>query len=154
MSRTRCIPDGGGTEAGFKSPHWSNCLRQWRSIWGCWRVQQLICGNLNKMRTTQTTLATAIHTLDRDTSLLDYAAAGSCSIGIGEKSQGEVCCWLQGDGLKGCTEGDCSGKCLWKKTEQPWRQGNNAESYSRSVFFCSLSFPTCQCQQLPNRERS
>ena len=101
VSRTGCVPEGGGTEAGFKSPHWGNCLRQWRSIWGCWRVQQLICGSLNKMRITQTILATDLHTLDRDANLLEYAAAGSCSIGIGEQSQGKACCWLRGRQTEG-----------------------------------------------------
>ena len=39
-----------------------------------------------------TILATAIHTLDRDTGHLEGTVAGSWSLGIAEQSQGEGCC--------------------------------------------------------------
>ena len=58
-----------------------------------------------------TIFAAALHIQDRDTSPLEHAIAGSWSIRIGEKSQGEVC-WLRGDGLRGHEGGDCSGKWL------------------------------------------
>ena len=41
---------------------------------------------------TQTVLATAKHTPDRDAGPLEGAAAGSWSLGIVEQSQGEGCC--------------------------------------------------------------
>ena len=28
-----------------------------------------------------------------------------------------------------CEGGDCDGKCLWRKAEQPWKQGDTAESH-------------------------
>ena len=40
----------------------------------------------------QTVLAAAMHILDRDAGPLEGAAAGSWSLGIVEKSQGEGCC--------------------------------------------------------------
>ena len=109
--RTAPAPRDEGVEAGVRSPHWGNCLGQRRSIWGYWRMQQLICGSRNGMRTTQTIFAAALHTQDRDTSPLEHAMAGSWSIRIGEKSQGKVC-WLRGDGLRGHEGGDCSRKWL------------------------------------------
>ena len=45
-----------------------------------------------KWNENQTVLATAIHTLDRETGPLEGAAAGSWSLGIVEQSQGEGCC--------------------------------------------------------------
>ena len=54
------------------------------------RVKQLICGSLNGMRITQTTLAAAIHSADRDVGPLEGIAAGSRKAGVVEKSQGEV----------------------------------------------------------------
>ena len=45
-----------------------------------------------KWNKNQTVLATAIHTLDRDMGPLESAEAGSWSLGIVERSQGEGCC--------------------------------------------------------------
>ena len=45
-----------------------------------------------------------------------------------EQSQGEGCCWLWRDRWRGFEEGNCGGKCLWRKAKQPWKQGNTAES--------------------------
>ena len=64
-------------------------------------MKQLICDNLNKIRITQTIPASALHTLDKEASLLESEAAGSWSIGTGKQSQGEVCCGLWGDNLRG-----------------------------------------------------
>ena len=50
-----------------------------------------------KKNETQTVLDPATGTLDRDVDPLAGAEAGSCSLGIVEQSQGEGCCWLQGD---------------------------------------------------------
>ena len=78
---------GGGTEAGVRSPHWSNGLRRetfkaesetadlWQPKW-----------NEN-----QTVLTEAIHTLGRDADHLEDTAAGNWSLGIVEQSQGEGC---------------------------------------------------------------
>ena len=57
---------------------------------------------------------------------LEGTAAGSWSLGIVERSQGEGCCFLQKRRWRGGEGGDCGGKCLWRKTRQPWRQGNTA----------------------------
>ena len=51
---------------------------------GCWRVQQLVYDSLNGVRTTQTILAKALSTLDRDASSLECKAAESCFIRIEE----------------------------------------------------------------------
>ena len=83
--------------------------------WGCWRVKQLIYESLNGMRITQTILATAIHTPDRDSSPLESAVAWSWNIETGKQSQGKVCCWLKGDGVREPDGEHCSGKCLWRK---------------------------------------
>ena len=45
-----------------------------------------------KWNESQTALAAAVHTQDRDTDPLGGAAAGSWSLGIMEQSQGERCC--------------------------------------------------------------
>ena len=91
------------------------------------RVKQLTCGSLHGMRIRQSLLAT-MHTLDRDAGPLEGTVAGNWSLGIVEQSQGEGCCWLRRDGLRGCEGGDCGGKCLWRKARQPWKQGYTAES--------------------------
>ena len=51
-------------------------------------MKQLICDSLNGMLITQTILATALHTLDRDASPLKSAVPGTWSVGIEEQSQG------------------------------------------------------------------
>ena len=56
------------------------------------KVKQLSCDSVNGMRITQTILAAALYTLDRDASPLESTGAGSWNVGIGEQSQGEVCC--------------------------------------------------------------
>ena len=81
-----------------------------------------------KWNENQKVLSTAIHTLNRDAGLLEGAAAGSWSLGIVEKSQGEGCCCLWRDGLKECERGDFGGKCLRRKVRQPWKQDDTAES--------------------------
>ena len=73
-------------------------------------MQRQVCDSQNGMRSTQTIFATALHIQDRDTSPLEHTMDGSWSIGVGEKSQGEVCCRLRGDDLRGHEGGDCSGK--------------------------------------------
>ena len=45
-----------------------------------------------KWNENQTVLAAAIHTLNRNTGLVEGAAAGSWSSGLVEQSQGEGCC--------------------------------------------------------------
>ena len=106
-----------GTEAQVRWPHQGNCLEEWRRIWGRWRVQQLICDSLNGMRTTQTNFATALCTLDRDASPLECAVAGNWSVEFGQQSQCKVCCWLQGESLRGCDGEDPGGKCFWREVE-------------------------------------
>ena len=73
---------GRGTEAG------GNCLGQRRNN----AESETVDLWEPKWNENQTVLATAIHTLDRDTSPLEGAAAGSWSLGIVEQSQGEGCC--------------------------------------------------------------
>ena len=69
-----------------------------------------------------------MHTLERDASSLEGAAAGSWSLGIVEQSQGEGCWWLRRDWSRGVEGGDCGGKCLWRKAGQLWKQGSTAAS--------------------------
>ena len=95
---------------------------------------------------------TAIHTLGRNTGLLEVAVAGNWSFGIVEQSHGEGCCCLQRDGLRGCEGGDCGGKCLWRKAGQPWKQGDTAEPRIEGEAITIASLPTRQHQQLNNRE--
>jgi len=45
-----------------------------------------------KWNENQTVLATAIHTLDRDTGSLEGAAAGSWNSGVVDQSLGKGCC--------------------------------------------------------------
>ena len=52
------------------------------------RIKQLICSSLNW---NQTVLAAAIHIPDRNAGPLEGAVAGSWSLGIVERSQGEGC---------------------------------------------------------------
>ena len=33
-----------------------------------------------------------------------------------------------GENNWGDVRGDCGGKCLWRKSRQPWKQGDSAES--------------------------
>ena len=81
----------------------------------------------HKWNENQTVFAAAIHILDKDVEPLEGTAAGSWSLGIVEQSQGEGCCQLWKDRSRGY-EGDCDGKCLWRKAGQPWKQGDTAES--------------------------
>jgi len=59
---------------------------------------------------------------------LEGTAAGSWSLGIVEQSQGKTCCLLWRDRLRACEGGDGVGICWWRKTGQPWKQGDTAES--------------------------
>ena len=133
---------GVGTEAGVWSPHQGNCLSQRRNTEGwegnSWSWQP-------KWNENQIVLAAIIHTLEG-------AVAGSWSLGIVEQSQGEGCCWLWRDGLRGCEGGDHGGKCLWRKAGQPWKQGDPAESYVGSGAVTVASLSTHQHRQLNNRE--
>lgn len=83
----------------------------------------------SEWRTTKTIPGAALHTLDRNISPLDCTVTRSWTIWIGEQSQGEVYCWLWKDGPKGHEGEDCTGECLWRKTEQPWGQGDTADSH-------------------------
>ena len=76
-------------------------------------------------------LVAPVHTMDRNAGPLEGAVAWSWSLGIVEQSQGEDCCSLWRDGLRGCEGGDCGGKCQWRKARQPRKQGNTAESHIR-----------------------
>ena len=44
------------------------------------------------------------------------------------QSQAEHCSCLRRDWPRGCEGWDCSGKCLWSKDRQPWKQEDTAES--------------------------
>ena len=72
---------GRGTEAGLKIPILGQKSESEEKHLRLSR-KQLICSSLNGMRI----LATAIHTLDRDSGPLEGAAAGSWSLGIVEQS--------------------------------------------------------------------
>ena len=82
-----------------------------------------------KWNENHTVLIAAIHTLDRDAGPLEGAGAGSCGLGIVKTFQGESCCGLQRNGLRGCEGGDCGEKCLWRKVVQAWKQADTAESH-------------------------
>ena len=82
-----------------------------------------------KWNENQTACAAAIHTPDGDLDSLEGAVSGSYGLGIVKQSQGKsVCYWLWRDRSRGCEGGDCGGKCLWRKSWQPWKQGDTAES--------------------------
>ena len=93
-----------------------------------------------KRNENQTVFAATIHTPDRNAGPLEGAAARSCSLGSVEQSGDEGCCWLW-RGLRGCEEGDCGGKCRWKKARQPWKQGDTAELHvaGGAITIASLS---------------
>ena len=105
-----------------------------------------------KWNENQTVLAAAIHTPDRDADPLEGAVAGSWSLGIVEQSQGEGWCWLQRVGLRRCEEGDCGGKCLWRKAGEPWKQGDTAESWVVGVAITTASLSPRPHWQLNSRE--
>ena len=52
----------------------------------------------------------------------------------------------------GCEEGDCGGKCMWRKVGQPRKQGDTAESCIGGGTISIASLPTGQHRQLNNRE--
>ena len=87
--RTGPASAGGGTEAGVKSPHWSNCLSQRKTFKAESETAALWQPKWNE---NQTVLATVIQTLDRDADPLEGAVAGSWCSGIVAQSQGEGCC--------------------------------------------------------------
>ena len=101
----------------------------------------------------ETVLAAAIQTLDRDTGSLEGTAAGSWSLGIVGQSQGEGCCWLRRDGLRGC-EGEETG---WGDMREESQAAMEARRYCWVTgrgwnHHHGLSLPTGQYQQLNNRE--
>ena len=128
VSRTEPAPELRRNRSRGQIPYRDNCLGQRRSIRDCWRAQQLLCDSLSGVRNTQTILAAALCTLGRDPSPPECEAAGSWHIRMGKQSQGEVCYWLLGDGLRRCEGEDHGGECLWKKARQSWRWGATAES--------------------------
>ena len=102
----------------------------------------------------ESVLAAAIHTPDRDAGPLQGTVAGSWSLGIVEQSQGEGCCCLWRDRSRGYEGGDCGGKCLWRKAKQPCKQGDTAESCiaGGAITIAFLSSQASQHQQLNSRE--
>ena len=93
------------------------------------------------------------HTYHReDEGPLEGARAGSWSLGSVKQSQVEGCCWLRRDRSRRWEGGAYSGKCLWRKARQPWKQGDTAESCIRGWAITIASLPTRQYQQLNNRE--
>ena len=118
---------GGGTEAGIRSPQWSNFWVRGETFKAESETTQThLCQP--KWNENQTVLTTAIHSLYRNTGPQEGEAAGSWSSEIVEQSHGEGCCWLWRDGLRGWEGGDYGGKCWWRKARQPWKQGSTAES--------------------------
>ena len=69
-----------------------------------------------------------MHISDRNAGSLEGTVAGSWNLGIVRQSQGEDCCWLRRDRLRGRKGGDCWGECLWRKARQSWKPGDTAES--------------------------
>ena len=61
-------------------------------------VKQLVCDSLYEMRIIQTILVIVLYTLDKNTGPLE---GWELEHRIVEKSQGEVCCSLWGDSLRG-----------------------------------------------------
>ena len=114
-----------GTEAGVQTPHWAIAWVRGETFKAESETADLWQPKWNE---NQTVLAAAIYVSDRKAGTLEGAAAGSWSLGTVEQSQGEGCCWLQRDRLRGCEGGDHGGKCLWRKAGQLWKQGNITES--------------------------
>ena len=137
LGRTEELGGKTGVLAGLDLPRWVGELKQGSvphigatvSVRGETFKAESETANMwqPKWNENQTVLATAIYTLDRNAGPLEGAAAGSWSLGIMEQSQGEGCCWLWRDGLRGCEGGYRGGKCWWRKTRQPWKQGHTAE---------------------------
>ena len=71
-------------------------------------VTQLICDSLNGMRIRQSLPQPYIPWTGTPT--LEGSGAGCWTLGILEPPQDKGCCWLQGDGLRGCKGGDCGRK--------------------------------------------
>ena len=79
---------GGETEAGVQSPHQGNCLEsEEKHLKAETETADLWQPKWNE---NQTVLATAIHTLDRNTGPQEGAASGSWSLSIVEQSQGRA----------------------------------------------------------------
>ena len=87
-----------------------------------------------KWNKNQTVLAANIHTPEG-------TVAGSWSLGIVKPTQGEGGCWLWKDGSRVCEGEGCGGKCLWKKSRQPWKRGDAAESRVGSGATTTASLP-------------
>ena len=73
-------------------------------------MQQLICDSLKGMRTTQSLPQPYLP--GQDSSPLECAVTWSWTVGIGEQSQGEICCSLQGDSERGYEGGGGGGNTL------------------------------------------
>ena len=82
----------------------------------------------------------ALPTLDREEGPSVFAVGVSWSIGIGNQSQGKDCCWFCGDSLREHEGGDCSRKCPWKKSRQPWRWDDTTESCTAGGTITIASF--------------
>ena len=119
---------GGGAEESIWSPHQGTCLGQRRNIWGREsEAPDLQQSKWNKKNRTDSPCHS--HTYLRQgrgspRRHIDWKL--ECS--DGGAIPGHVCCWLQGNSLRGREGGDCDGKCLWRRTWQTRRQGNTAES--------------------------
>ena len=80
---------GRGDRSRGPIPRQEDCSGQRAGIGGSWRAQQRIRDRLHGMRTTRTILPTALRTwTGRDVP----EATGSWGLGIGEQSQGRICC--------------------------------------------------------------
>ena len=106
------------------------------------KVKQLICDNLNGMRISSPCCSYTYARQERGSP--GRGSSWELEFGIVVQSQGEGCCCLQKDRLRGCEGRDCGGKCLWRKARQPWKQGDTAESrvVGGAITIASLSLYT------------
>ena len=142
VSRTRSAlglgcRGGGGTEAGFQSPHWA--LSESQEKYLRLRVKELICGSLSGVRIRQflpqpCTPWTGMQVL-WEVQRLGHGVQGLWSnprvraaVQYGEMDRGDV-------------REETGGKCLWRKVRQPWKQGDIAESHIEggAITIASLS---------------
>ena len=141
------LPSAGrGTEAGVRTPQRGNCLGQRRNILRL-RVKQLTCGSLNRIRIRirqslpQSYIPQTGMQVPWKAQRLGAGVQGLWRNPWWTVDQGKGCCWLPRDRWRGCEGGDCGGKCLWRKTRQPWKQGSTAESHIEggAITIASLS---------------
>ena len=134
VSRTGPAPGSGRTEAGIRSLRCSKCSSWSMTVWMKWETHRQ---SLPQPYIPWTGMQVPWNTWQLELDHRDWRVIPGQGPLLTVRRQPE-----------GHKEGYHSGKCLWRKSWPPWRQGVSAESHAGIGAITVASLSTSQCWQL------